>query len=242
MGREGGGKKRKKKKERFFGEFSNESSNLRVLCFRDLPLVNIITPALSHSLSLSLSFSLFQLHPSTPASTSTWPIPSSLIWFRGCFHPPSPPPLLCSGLRSRIVSCLFIQITLRFPILAPLQPLSFSPRCHSSPRPCQNPTVFTLIVAVLLNPPCIVCARARRGRCSKKIGAQFEIREYIRLSAGLPRAARWNRVSRVRKYGQKVRCAATLLFHNRVCACYIFSPISWYARACVSLFSFPCKS
>lgn len=103
------------KKERFFGELSNESSNLRVLCFRDLPLVNIITPGSSW---LSSS--------PTPAaaSTSTWPIPSSLIWFRGCFHPPSPPPLLCSLLRSRIVSCLFIQITLRFPILAPLQPLS----------------------------------------------------------------------------------------------------------------------
>ena len=99
--------------------------------------------------------------------------------------------------------------------------------------PGQTPTVFTLIVAVLLNPLCIVCARARRGRCSKKIGAQFEIRGYIRLSARLPCAVRWNRVSRVRKYGQKVHYAGYAVI---VPPCAFFFAPAW-PRTCLWFFS-----
>lgn len=40
----------------------------------------------------------------------------------------------------------------------------------------------------------------------------------------------------MRKYGQKVRCAATLLFHNRVRVCYIFFPSHVLLRARFSFF------
>lgn len=55
----------------------------------------------------------------------------------------------------------------------PSRPLPFRASCPYSSR--TSLAVFTLIVAVLLNPLRIVCARARDAACcSKKIGARFE--------------------------------------------------------------------
>ena len=97
-------------------ESSNELSNLSGFCFRELPLVNIITAPLPH---LSFPERYTNLIPRLFSSGS------------------SP-----AQLRPRIVSCLFIQITL---------PVPFSPFvvAHDPPKPTP---AFSFIVAVLLNP------------------------------------------------------------------------------------------
>ena len=145
MRREGKKKKKekRKKKERFFGEFSNESSNLRVLCFRDLPLVNIITPALSLPLYLPLGLS----SPAPPLHASQYfhlahPIVSNLIprLFSPTFAASSPlfwaslthcllslhsnyPPLS----HSRAVTNLSLPPRAAVPPLAPARTPPFSP-------------------------------------------------------------------------------------------------------------------
>lgn len=99
-------------------------------------------------------------------------------------HPLGVP--FCSGRFAHALSLVSsFKLPSAFPFSRPVQlatvASSRSSRTLSSSRPgllslllAHRPAVFTLIVAVLLNPLCIVRARARRGCCSKKIGAHFE--------------------------------------------------------------------
>lgn len=138
------------------------------------------------------------LFPPNHQNTSSPPRRSVLFW----------------ALRPRIVSCLFIQITLGFPILAPLQlaavahPLPYRGAfCPYSSR--TSLAVFTLIVAVLLNPLRIVCTRAKDAAVVQRklrfenAGPRYPHpppRYSVHLSVSRPRD--W--VSRLRKYGKRI--------------------------------------